>query len=115
MLDYLKPLKDKDFDFLTFLEGDVKNSIQIQGTEYQNRGEKVGGGIMGDEFHIILFRDHKTDKDQYDNVENFDAVLVDPLEYISQLIPTGWFGIIARKTTTSRPIVDKLLDKFDKM
>jgi hypothetical protein len=115
MLDYLKPLKDEKFDFLTFLEGNKEGSIQIQGTEYANPGEDLDVGIHGKSYHIILFRDHKTDKDKYSDVDSFDAVLVDPLEYISNLIPAGWFGIIARKTTTSRPIVDRLLDKFGDM
>ena len=113
MLDYIKPLKKEKFDFLTFLAGDKENSIELIGTTYADPGEPMDVGIMGESYHIILFREHKTDKDKYDgNVDCFDAVLSEPLEYVSSLIPQGWFGIIARKTTTSRPLIDRMLDKF---
>ena len=114
MLDYLKPLKNQKFDFLTFLEGEKENSIEVQGTEYSNPGEPIDTGIMGSSYHVLLFRDHVEIKDEYGDVDDFDAVLVDPLEYISQLITAGWYGIIARKTTTSRPLIDRMLDKFNK-
>ncbi len=112
MLDYLIPMKNQKFDFLTFLEGDVQNSIQIQGNEYSDPGIPLGGSSLGDEFHIVLFRDLGGDSDEYGEPDSFDAVLADPLEYISGLIPAGWYGIIARKTTTSRPIIDRMLDNF---
>jgi hypothetical protein len=115
MLDYLKHLKNEKFDFLTFLEGDREDSIQICGTEYVNPGESVDTSPMGNSYHIILFREHETNKDEYDDVDSFDAILVDPLEYISGLIPSGWYGIIARKTTTSRPLIDRMLDNFNKV
>jgi hypothetical protein len=114
MLEFLKPLKNEKYDFLTFLEGDEEDQIQIQGTQYSNPGEKIDSSLMGDSYHIILFRNHKEKKDEYGDVDSFDAVLSEPLEYISGLIPQGWYGIIARKTTTSRPIIDRMLDNFNK-
>jgi hypothetical protein len=115
MLDYLRHLKNEKIDFLTFLEGEKKDSIEISGTEYVNPGESVDISPMGNSYHIILFRDHKEKPDEYGDVDSFDAILVDPLEYISGLIPSGWYGIIARKTTTSRPLVDRMLDNFNKV
>jgi hypothetical protein len=107
-------MKGEKFDFLSFLEGTKKNSIEIIGTEYANPGEPLDVGIMGESFHVILFRDHEEDPEQYSDAEHFDAVLVDPLEYISGLIPQGWYGIIARKTTTSKPLLDRLLANLAK-
>jgi len=114
MLDFLRPLKNDKFDFLTFLDGDKENSIQIQGQDYANPGEKIGGSTLGDAYHIILFRSHTT-QDKYVDLDCFDAILPDPLEYISGLIPAGFFGIIAKKTTTSQKIVDKIVDKMQKI
>jgi hypothetical protein len=114
MLDFLKPMKNEKYDFLTFLEGEKKGAITIHGTEYANPGESLGCGPQGDAWHIVLFRDHKEDKDKYGDLDSFDAILIDPLEYISNRIPEGWYGIIARKTTTSKPIIDRLLANFDK-
>jgi hypothetical protein len=112
MLDYLKPIKDDNFDFLTFLAGDEEGSIQISGQEFNEPGEPVDVGFMGSSYHIIIFRDHETDNDRYSDVESFDAVLSEPLEYVSRMITQGWYGIIARKTTTSRPLINRMLDKF---
>jgi hypothetical protein len=113
MLDFLRPLKNDKFDFLTFLDGDKENSIQIQGQDYANPGEKIGGSALGDAYHIILFRNDEAE-DKYVDFDHFDAILPDPLEYISGLIPSGWLGIIAKKTTTSQKIVDKIVDKMQK-
>ena len=112
MLDYLEQFKNKEFDFLTFLEGEQKNSIEIMGTEYQERGEKLNVGLMGDSWHIVLFRENKEDSERYSDMDAFEAVLVEPLEYISGLIPAGFFGIIARKTTTSDKIINNIVDRI---
>ena len=110
MLDFLKPMKNEKYDFLTFLAGEQKDSIHIEGTEYKDPGEKLGGNNLGDSYHVVLFKDHKTDKDKYAELDTFEAILCEPLEYISGLIPAGFYGIIARKTTTSDKIINKLLD-----
>lgn len=112
MLDFLKHFKNESFDFITFLEGEKKDSIEVIGTEYQDRGESVDAGIMGDSWHIVLFREDKNDKDKYAELDTFEAVLVEPITYISNLIPAGYFGIIARKTTTSDKIINRIVDKI---
>jgi hypothetical protein len=112
MLDFLKPLKKEPFDFLTFLEGDSEGQITICGQEYAIKGEPVGGSDLGPSYHIVLFRDSKEKKDEYGDLDSFEAILGDPLEYISGLIPSGFYGIIAKKTTTSDKIINKLLDNI---
>lgn len=112
MLDFLKQFKNESFDFITFLEGEKENSIEVMGTEYQERGEKLDAGIMGDSWHIVLFREDKNDKEKYADLDSFEAVLIEPLDYISNLIPAGYFGIVARKTTTSHKIVKKIVDRI---
>jgi len=110
MLDFLKHFKTENYDFLTFFEGEKKDQISIMTQEYANTGLPVGASRMGNAYHIILFRSHETE-DKYIDLDSFDAILSDPLEYISGLIPQGWYGIIAKKTTTSEPIINKLLAK----
>lgn len=109
MLEFLQPLKKQKFDFFTFLAGDDEGQISIMGSEYSNPGEKIGGNAIGDMYHIVLFRDSKTNRDEYDDVDNFEAILACPLEYASGLIPGGFYGIIARKTTTSHKLMDRLV------
>lgn len=115
MLGNIKELREAQFDFLTFLEGDKKGTVHIMGSDYANPGEKVGGSVMGDSYHIILFRDHETDQDSYDKFDRFEAILCDPLEYVSGLIKHGWFGVVAKQTTTSKAVIDKLVAKFEEM
>lgn len=109
MLDYLQTLKEKKLDFFTFLAGDEEGRIDIMSSEYANPGEKIGGNTLGDMYHIVLFRDSKENPEEYDEVDDFEAILACPLEYASGLIPGGFYGIIARKTTTSQKLVNKLL------
>ena len=112
MLDSLKYLKNHSFDVLTFLEDEEESQIKVELNSYTNPGEKVGGNQVGELYDIILFQDHEEDVEKFDKLDHFVAILGDPLEYISQLIPSGWYGIIARKTTTSEEIVSKWLDNI---
>ena len=114
MLEYLQPLKNEKIDFLTFLAGDEEGKVNIMGSEYANPGEKVGGNTLGDLYHIVLFRDSTENPDEYDNVDDFEAILACPLEYVSGLIPGGFYGIVARKTTTSHKLMDRLLAMMKK-
>lgn len=112
MLDSLKYLKNHSFDVLTFLEGEEDSQIKVELNSYTTPGEKVGGNQVGELYDIILFQDHEEDVEKFDKLDHFVAILGDPLEYISQLIPSGWYGIIARKTTTSEEIVAGWLDNI---
>jgi len=109
MLDFLQTLKKDNFDFITFLAGEEDGKISVMGSQYANPGENVGGNTLGDLYHIVLFRDSEENEEEYDDVDNFEAILACPLEYISGLIPSGFYGIIARKTTTSDKLFNKLV------
>ena len=109
MLDYLRELSTKPFDFVTFTSGNNGEDLAITGNAYAEPGEPVGGSEIGHAYHIVLFKDHPTDMEKFSDVDTFDAILGDPWEYISGLIPAGFYGIIARKTTTSEPIIKRLL------
>ena len=111
MLDYLQPLKDADVDVIMFFEGSQPNSIKVEGNQYEDRGTPVGGNDIGNAYHVILCKDHPTE-DKYDQFDNFEAMLAEPLEYISGLIPEGWYGVIAKKTTTSHEPITRMLDLF---
>ena len=92
MLDYLQPLKNADVDFIMFFEGSKPNSIKVEGNLYEDRGVPVGGNDIGNAYHVILCKDHPT-LDKYDQFDTFEAILADPVEYISGLIPEGWYGV----------------------
>lgn len=114
MLECLKQIQDRDFDMISFVESE-DNTIKIIGSNYDDLGKKLGGSELGDSYHIVLFRDSKTDPEKYDDFETFDAILGDPLEYISGLLPKSIYGIVARKTTTSGTFINKILDNIREM
>jgi hypothetical protein len=109
MLDFLKELKKEEFDALFFLPGEEKDQLHIEGATYKEPGESVGGNSLGKAYHVILFKENK---EGIHDVDRFDAILLEPLEYMSELIPANWFGIVAKKTTTSDAFIQKLFDKL---
>ena len=112
MLDYLKVLKDEEHDAYFFLPGPKDDTIHLEGASYKDAGENVGHSEMGNAYHVILF---KEDADgELVDIDMFDAIFMDPLEYMSGLIPSGIFGIMARKTTTSNSFIQKMFDKLIK-
>jgi hypothetical protein len=109
MLDFLKELQKENFDALFFLPGDKKDQLHIEGALYKDPGESVGGNELGKEYHVILFKENV---DGIYNVDQFDAIFTEPLEYMSTLIPDNWYGVFAKKTTTSESFMKKVFDKL---
>ena len=113
MLDYLKTLKDDEHDAYFFLPGPKEDMIHLEGASYRDAGESVGGSKLGHEYHVILFKE--AEDGQLVDVDMFDAVFVDPLEYMSGLLPSKIFGIMARKTTTSNNFIQNTFAKLMKV
>jgi len=114
MLEILKELKQKsnNFDVLTFLPGKKQNEVEISSAIYEDPGEKLGTGRMGDCYQILLF---KKNDEKVLELDVFDAILTDWLEYASGLIPMNWFGVICKKTTKSDKMVQSMLDHLRKL
>ena len=112
MLDYLKVLQDKEHDAYFFLPGPKEDTIHLEGATYKDAGENVGGSNMGSAYHVILFKEDP--EGELVDIDMFDAIFMDPLEYMSGLLPSGIFGIMARKTTTSNNFIQKTFDKLIK-
>ena len=111
MLDCFKEFKEDNPDAIFFLPGDKVDTLHIEGATYKDAGEKLGGSLLGDSYHIILFKEDDTQDKIYD-IDRFDAILVEPFEYISGLIPANWYGIVAKRTTTSTNFINNVFDKL---
>ena len=101
--------KEEYHDAIFFLPPLNKNeALFIERAVYKNPGEKVSSS-MGDMYHIFFF--------QYgpgrllEQVEQFDAVLLDPLTYIKGCLKDGLFIGVAKKTDNSYGFVKKLLNE----
>jgi hypothetical protein len=112
MLDYLKVLRDDEHDAYFFLPGPKDDTIHLEGATYKDAGENVGHSAMGNAYHVILFKEDE--EGELVDIDMFEAIFMDPLEYMSNLIPSGIFGIMARKTTTSNNFIQKTFDKLIK-
>lgn len=111
MLEYLKDIEE--YDALFFMPH-PEVDIHIQSNRYKNPGTPIDVGSVGPTWHVLLFKCNE-ETDTVENLDAFDAVLSDPREYISTLIPEGWFGIVAKKTTTSNSFISEALDKIKSM
>ena len=110
MLDYLKKFDTGNFDTFMFLPGEEEHQLEIQISELKELGQKLDGGVLGDCYDVILFKE--TEDGDIDKLERFDAILSAPLEYVSMLIPLDFYGVICRKTTTSGKLMDGVFDNF---
>ena len=109
MLDYLKSIPD-NFDALFFMPvQEDDGEIYVQANNYKNHGELIGSSEIGPKWHIVLF---KYEDKKIKDLDCFEGIFSDPREYISGLIPSGWYGVVAKKTTTSEKFLDETLDKF---
>jgi hypothetical protein len=115
MLDYLEHLQGKQFDLITFLSGEEEDSVIVSGQQYVDPGVYAEGSKIGHMYHILMFKDHKEDPEKYDCLDLWEAILLEPLEYISERIPEGWYGIIARKTSTSHKFIQDSLDSIKEL
>lgn len=113
MLEFLKSIENSKWDSLSFLPTSDKDIVRVEGSQFKDPGEKIGGNNIGDTYHIILFQLNSDGSPK--NLDWFEGILGSPLEYISQLIPQKWFGIIAKKTTTSGKFAKDIFDKFKKV
>ena len=113
MLDYLKDISE-EFDALFFLPMEDEDSINIVTNKYKIPGQPIEGNIIGSWWHILLFKCNE-ENGTVEHLDTFDAIFADPREYVSQLIPQGWYGLVAKKTTTSHNFLDDAVDKFESM
>lgn len=111
MLSYLEPIKGTEYDCLYFMPDQDDDSVNVEAALYKEQGELIGGSSIGHLYHIMLFKDGESGFTHYDA---FESILACPLEYISHLIPCGWFGAICKKTTHSQEFFDEIQENIKK-
>jgi hypothetical protein len=62
-------------------------------------GKPIGGSEVGDMFHFAFFKMDDEGLPMFDEV--FEAVLGDPLKYLTGLVGSGSFGCLLRKSEKS--------------
>jgi hypothetical protein len=113
MLQWLNPIKNETFDVVYFVAGDEDDSIDVQLRTFKDTEEYLDETKLGSCYQILLYKQDKNGT--LINPERFEAILIDPLEYISQLIPQDFYGIIAKKTKNSHKFIDNIFDKINEV
>ena len=109
MLPFLEDLKEQEYDCISFLPDlNEEGDLRIEAGQYIEKSEEVKGA-MGNKYHINLFKQNKDLSVEYDS---FEAILADPLVYMSHIIPSGFFGFITKKTTDSDEFNEEMLSKL---
>ena len=112
MIEIPKQLREEPFDAFFFLPGEKEDTIHLEAVTYKNPGEKIGGSTLGDGYHVILFRE--AEDGNLVDIEQFNAVFIDPTSYMTRMLGINWFGIMAKMTTTSESFIKNTFDKLTK-
>ena len=98
---YFLPPNDEDVDF-----DDLK---MVFFTKENKTPEDVSTKVMnsGYWFHVVLFKEDNEGKPKFDS--NFEAIFLDPVEYIKGLIGSNLYGVVLKKTEKSRDWIDNYI------
>lgn len=111
MLQVFNDIKQQGCEAISFFPNpDDDSDIVIQGLLYKESGEPIGGSSMGNSYDIVTFRKYG---DEFVNKDHYEAILVCPYTYSNKLLKEGYFGFVAKKTTTSKELVDYILLNVD--
>lgn len=97
---YFHPSEDDSGLEMAFFKAETDLGSPIESTE------------IGDMFHFMFFRMDENGLPKFD--ETFDAVLGDPMKYLTGLVGSGLFGCLLRKTERSHIWMKEYLDQANK-
>jgi len=110
MLDFMKEF-DSDYDALFFMPHDEdENKVEIHARKFVSQGEALDGNEIGPSWHVVLFK--LDEEGMAKDIDTFDAIFAEPREYVSELIPLNFYGVVARKTTTSKVFLEDFVAKI---
>jgi hypothetical protein len=97
------------FFFLPIYDEDIHVDYKIDLFEFNEKklkSKKIEHTEIGDMYHIAFF---KIDNDTFKYDESFEAIFVDPLTYVKNLIGSNLHGIMVRKTKKSTKWFNQVL------
>lgn len=108
MNEFLRVLKDKDFDGINFYRN-ADDTAEVAGFKLKDFGQKKEGSIMGD-MHDIIIVNYYTPQ----LPDRFEAILSSPLHYISRMIEDGFVGVVVKATSTTDKLMQEIFVKMTK-
>lgn len=85
------------------------NGIDIKGFLYDKKS-KYDKQELGHVYHIVIYQ--CTPNGKIYSLDNFDAILIDPSVYITNLINCDFFGVVSKKTKQSHKFIKTLLKQL---
>jgi hypothetical protein len=112
MKEIFVKMKDAKCHAIAFLPSEnPEEQAIIQGLHYKELGDTIKTqSDIGDLYDIIIFRGD-IDKG-FSDLEQFEAVLSCPFTYSDRMYHGNYYGVVAKKTTTSNEVVDSLIEKI---
>jgi len=112
MKEIFVKMKEAKCHAIAFLPSeDPKEQAIIQGLHYKDEGEIVKTeSDVGELYEIIIFQGDIDDG--FSQLEQFEAVLSCPFTYSDRMYHGNYFGVVAKKTSTSGEVVGSLLEKI---
>jgi hypothetical protein len=102
LINIVEKFRGKEMDGIEFFKNNGEYVVNL--FDYKKKGEKVPGSSMGDFYHIILMP-KKSDSEP----EKIEAILTSPLHYVESLMNDNFNGVVAKVTTTSEEVMNKIL------
>ena len=111
MLEVFRKITDYDtISFVPNINSENGDEVKVEISNYKDSGEKIGGSPMGDLYEIILFR--MDEEYNLTDLDKFEGILIEPREYVSRMIKENWYGLVAKKTTTSDKLTSDVFAKW---
>ncbi len=104
----VKEIFDGDVDGIAFFPKN-DDELDLRGFEYNQKAKYITFAL-GNMYHIMVYK--VNEKGYLIDKDNFEAILTDPRVYVSNLIISGFYGVIVKKTKKSRKFIDELFEKF---
>ena len=87
------------YDIILFVE-------ELELLSYKEESPIIENHELGLKYHILSFKDNNN---SIEDISYFEAILGDPIHYVNNLIKLNYKGLIAKKTTNSNKLIDKMV------
>lgn len=102
-------IDDKVIDGICFNPMNDDGDVAFSGFKYDKKS-KYELGPLGHRYHILVYK--LCDDGFVINLDLFEATLTDPTIYINNIIGSGFYGVVFKKTKRSKKIANDLYAKY---
>jgi len=104
--------KSSDFDGVYFMPGEEDDELILSFFDFKDdmaNGKPIEVSKSGHMYHIAFFKKNENNRPVFDDA--FEAILIDPATWITNLAGAGVYGCAVKKTDKSDAWFDDYLKK----